>query len=93
MAGYLIIRDIMIDLIDYASEILIRHSQSGWVLTEAILKPLARVLRIALLIAAGLLLMQTPHQIRFSYFGAAEFDLKTPHQIRKKDFGEANFVL
>lgn len=57
MTGYLIIRGMLIDLLDFTSEVLIRHTKSGWVLTEAIVKPIDKILRIALLLGAVFLLI------------------------------------
>lgn len=57
MVGYSIVRGILIDLVDYTSEFLIRTTPSGWVLTEAIMKPLDRILRLVLGLGSAILLI------------------------------------
>lgn len=50
--GYLILRGLLIEMMAQASYILIRHVTNGWLWTEAFLKPLDKVLRITLFLAA-----------------------------------------
>lgn len=50
LTSYVILRGLLVDVMEFASELLIKHVQNGWVLTEAILKPLDRVLRISLIV-------------------------------------------
>jgi len=52
MAAYLILRGLLIDVMEFFSTILIRHVANGWLWTEAFLKPIDRVLRIALFLMA-----------------------------------------
>lgn len=54
--GYLILRGILIELLERASYILIRHVTNGWLWTEAFLKPVDKVLRITLFLSAWSLL-------------------------------------
>jgi len=46
---YVITRGLFIDSLDILSEWAIRHLRNGWLLTEALLKPLDRIIRITLL--------------------------------------------
>ena len=50
--GYLICRGILIEIMERASYILIRHVTNGWLWTEAFLKPIDKVLRITLFLTA-----------------------------------------
>jgi potassium-dependent mechanosensitive channel len=56
LAGYLVIRGLMIDSMVYLSNLIIRHVVNGWLWTEAILKPLDKVLRITLFFASWAML-------------------------------------
>ncbi len=52
LIGYFIARAILVEIMDEFSKILISHVSNGWLLSEAFLKPLDRVLRIALILLA-----------------------------------------
>lgn len=56
LIGYLILRGLLIDSMEILSNILIRHVANGWLWTEAFLKPISKVLRIALFLMAWALL-------------------------------------
>ncbi len=61
MAGYLIIRGLLIDAMEYVSEVLIQYVKQGWLWTEAILKPMDRVLRVVLFILCSIFLAHLFH--------------------------------
>jgi potassium efflux system protein len=52
MVGYLVIKGLLSDVMMFASTLFIRHSVNGWLWTEAFLKPIDKVLRIALFLSA-----------------------------------------
>lgn len=54
---YVIARGFLIDFTSLMADLFIRYLQNGWLWTEALLKPLDRVLRIVMLILALMLLM------------------------------------
>lgn len=56
LVAYLLLRGLLTDGVEQLSRIAIMHSSNGWLLTEAFLKPLDRILRLSLLIAACALL-------------------------------------
>lgn len=56
LIGYLVLRGLLTDSVEQLSRVVIQHSSNGWLLTEAFLKPLDRILRLSLLLAAGTLL-------------------------------------
>jgi potassium-dependent mechanosensitive channel len=56
LAGYLIVKGLLNELIDFVSEVLINHAKNGWIWTEALLKPIDRILRILLFLAAWVVL-------------------------------------
>ena len=56
LAGYLVVRGLMIDTMVYLSNLTIRHVVNGWLWTEAILKPLDKVLRITIFFASWAML-------------------------------------
>ena len=56
MSGYILARGFLKDFLDWLSEMFIRNLRNGWLWTQAVLKPLDRVLRIALFIGAGMTL-------------------------------------
>mgnify|MGYP003644633650 CR=1 FL=1 len=56
LVAYLVLRGLLTDSVEQLSQVVIKHSNNGWLLTEAFLKPLDRLLRIFLLLAAGALL-------------------------------------
>lgn len=57
LAGYLIARGLLIDSLELLSEFLIRYVKQGWLWTEAILKPIDRILRMVLLLLSALFLL------------------------------------
>src|SRR5262249_39297446 len=61
LAGYLIIRGLMFDAMEYFSQLLIRFVQQGWLWTEAILKPIDRTLRVILFFMSALFLLHLYH--------------------------------
>jgi potassium-dependent mechanosensitive channel len=61
LAGYLLIRGLLIDAMEFLSELLIRYVNQGWLWTEAILKPLDRVFRIVLLSLSSIFLLHLYH--------------------------------
>lgn len=52
LVGYLFARGILNDGMHFISEILIRHVTNGWLWTEALLKPIDKVLRLLLFLSA-----------------------------------------
>ena len=56
LIGYLSLRGSLNELMNFASNILIRHVTNGWLWTEAFLKPLDKILRIALFLTAWTIL-------------------------------------
>lgn len=54
--AYLVLRGLLTDGVEQVSRVAIQYSSNGWLLSEAFLKPLDRILRIFLLLAAGALL-------------------------------------
>ncbi len=51
--AYLVLRGLLTDSVEQLSQVVIKHSSNGWLLTEAFLKPLDRILKIFLFLAAG----------------------------------------
>jgi potassium efflux system protein len=51
-AGYILVRGFLIDTADWTSELFIQHVRSGWMWSQAILKPLEMVLKLALFLFA-----------------------------------------
>lgn len=58
LSGYLFLHGLLKELTEYLSELFIRYIPNGWLWTEAFLKPLDKVLRIVLLITAGVFLFK-----------------------------------
>jgi potassium efflux system protein len=56
LAGYLMVRGLLGELIDFSSRVLIQHVKNGWLYTEALLKPIDRILRILLFLVAWVIL-------------------------------------
>jgi potassium efflux system protein len=56
LIAYLVLRGLLTDGVEQVSRVVIQHSSNGWLLSEAFLKPLDRILRIFMLLAAGSLL-------------------------------------
>jgi len=56
LAGYLAIRGLLSDAMEWVSKLLIRHVTNGWLWTEAFLKPIDRVLRVILFLSAWFVL-------------------------------------
>jgi potassium efflux system protein len=56
LIGYLILRGMLRDIMEFASRLLIRHINNGWLWTEAFLKPVDNVLRIILFLSAWVIL-------------------------------------
>jgi potassium efflux system protein len=56
LVGYLIVRGLLAEVMERVSYAVIRHVTNGWLWTEAFLKPLDKVLRIALFLFAWSLL-------------------------------------
>lgn len=52
LIGYLSLRGVLNEIMDFASGLLIRHVSNGWLWTEAFLKPLDTVMRIILFLCA-----------------------------------------
>lgn len=52
LVGYLICRGVLNEIMEYVSKLVIRHTLNGWLWTEAFLKPLDTVLRVALFLVA-----------------------------------------
>ena len=55
---YMITRGLIIDLMDTAARLVIRYFKNGWLWSEALLKPLDKVLRIAIFIMAWVVLFK-----------------------------------
>lgn len=56
LIAYLVLRGLLTDSVEQVSRIVIQHSSTGWLFSEAFLKPLDRILRLSLLLSAGALL-------------------------------------
>jgi potassium efflux system protein len=56
LAVYLIVRGLLGELSDFVSRILITHVKNGWLWTEALLKPVDKILRILLFLTAWVIL-------------------------------------
>jgi potassium efflux system protein len=56
LIAYLIIRGLLSDGVEVLSRLIVRHVSHGWLLTEAFLKPLDKILQITLFLMAGSLL-------------------------------------
>jgi potassium-dependent mechanosensitive channel len=54
--GYLILRGVVSDLVDVASEFAIRRLSNGWLLSEALFKPIDRIARLIMLVVATVIL-------------------------------------
>ncbi len=52
LVGYLLLRGLLNDAMEWVSKVLIRHVTNGWLWTEAFLKPIDRVLHIFLFLSA-----------------------------------------
>jgi potassium efflux system protein len=52
LAGYMVVRGIVIEGMLYLSNLVIRHVVNGWLWTEALLKPLDKVIRITMFLTA-----------------------------------------
>lgn len=61
LAGYLIVRGLIIDGMEYVSELIIRYVKLGWLWTQAILKPLDRILRVILFVLSAIFLVHLFH--------------------------------
>ncbi len=61
LAGYLIVRGLLIDGMELLSEVIIRYVRLGWLWTQAILKPLDRILRIILFVLSAVFLVHVFH--------------------------------
>lgn len=56
LAGYLLLRGLLSDVMEYFSHVLIRYVTNGWLWTEAFLKPIDKILRIVLFLVAWVVL-------------------------------------
>jgi potassium efflux system protein len=56
LVGYLSVRGILNEGMEFASEMMIRHINNGWLWTEAFLKPIDKVLRLILFFTAWVVL-------------------------------------
>lgn len=56
LVGYLVVKGLVHDAMEWISRLFIRHVNNGWLWTEAILKPVDRVLRLIILLASGVVL-------------------------------------
>ncbi len=56
LVGYLLLRGLLNDAMEWISKILIRHVTNGWLWTEAFLKPIDRVIHIMLFLSAWVVL-------------------------------------
>ena len=52
MTSYIVIRGIVIDLMEWLSELFIRRLKHGWLWTQAILRPLDKLFRVLLFVLA-----------------------------------------
>lgn len=52
LISYVLLHGFLTDFLDWLSEFLIRHLRNGWLWTQAVLKPLDKILQIGLFIAA-----------------------------------------
>ncbi len=74
LIGYLIVRGILGEMMEFFSHLFIRHVNNGWLWTEAFLKPFDKLLSIALFLIAWIVLfyiygwdMQSPVVERLQY--------------------------
>lgn len=58
LTGWVLVRGVVSDVMEYAAKWSIRNLKSGWVWTEAILKPLNTIMHILIFLAAGALLFR-----------------------------------
>ncbi len=56
LVGYLMLRGLLSDGLEQLSRLMIQYVNNGWLYTEAFLKPLDKVLRLALLLSSGAVL-------------------------------------
>ncbi len=56
MIGYIIVRGFLKDIIEWVSDLLVSQFQHGWLWRQAFLKPIDKLMRLCLLIAAGTVL-------------------------------------
>ena len=56
LVGYLLVRGLLSDAMMYVSNIMIRHTNNGWLWTEAFLKPLDKLLRVAVFLSSWIVL-------------------------------------
>ncbi|GAB4392780.1 MAG: mechanosensitive ion channel [Gammaproteobacteria bacterium] len=56
IAGYVLARGLWGDLMDFLSALIIRYLANGWLISEAVLKPVDQVMRIVLFLLMGTLL-------------------------------------
>lgn len=52
LCAYVILRGFLIDFMEWLSELFIRRLQNGWVLAQAILRPLTKILKVILFLGA-----------------------------------------
>src|SRR6185437_14076828 len=74
LIGYLIVRGVLGEIMEFFSHLFIRHVNNGWLWTEAFLKPLDQLLQISIFLMAGVVLfyvygwdMQSPVVERLQY--------------------------
>lgn len=74
LIGYLIVRGVFSEVMEFFSHLFIRHVSNGWLWTEAFLKPLDKILRLVLFFTAWVVLfffygwdMQSPVVDRLQY--------------------------
>ncbi len=58
LVSYLFVRGLMNDAMHFVSQILIRHLSNGWLWTEAILKPIDKILKLMLFLSSWLILFE-----------------------------------
>jgi potassium-dependent mechanosensitive channel len=68
LAGYLTVRGLLIDALEYISELFIGYVKQGWLWTQAILKPVDRILQIILFLCAAIFLMRLYHLDNNEFF-------------------------
>ena len=56
LIAYLLLRGLFSDLMEQLSRLIVRHASHGWLLTEAFLKPLDKIIQIILFLASGALI-------------------------------------
>lgn len=80
-SGYLLARGLLDEVIRFSAELLIRYLRNGWLWREALLKPLHRILKIALFLSAILVLFNLYGWDKHSVVVTTLFDTFSYHLV------------